>query len=566
MMCATLPDNICTFWNNVGGPSFSEEGGERERERGGGTMRKKREREKTKKKRAKIDWDSLPEPPRPIEIPQVFIKRESSEEDEAMVPECDNGVSNDVHTLPTTRHLKRHPSPFNDGAANDRMAMDVDDRSVITPRTHRDRYQEASPQSFPNMSDSDATALVEGDARGVKSAVVVRGDGEIRQLHRHHHRSVDSRGFDEDALRLALSLSMRGGDGEPNVVSSSSSRSSSGEVTDGSTSGVIAGGSFVPVESTASLYQEQYLALRENRKFHVRFLDTYQGRNPLTTNGCTVIAPLTCVQYFTSREENVVEASPSVEYAWRDGIPDGLINLVIDEHAASILPDVRGKLRLERDAFIIPSDVHDHLIKVGLLSTSQFVGVCGGNVLDDDHLQAFKSSLLLSDDPRERERLRGRKVAATFFFHGHVVALHVVRRNGSDDDGNACIELIDSLPNPETWIVDPRQSSSTSSADPPGIGSRSSPRWSGRETDDEWECVPEYGDGDDDHELPMNAVRVRCTDVEHFDTLIRHYACCKFSLEEREFIDGTAWEDNNGYCEYSFDPRVFQAFIWSESE
>ena len=480
----------------------------------------------------------------------------------------DGGVSNDIHTLPTTRHVNRHPSPFNGGAANDRMAMDVDDRSVITPSTHRDRYQDASPQSFPNTSDSDATALVEGDAGGVKSAVVVRGDGEIRQLHRHHHRSVDSRGFDEDALRLALSLSMRGDDGEPNVVSSSSSRSSSGEVTDGSTSGVIAGGGFVPVESTASLYQDQYLALRENRKFHVRFLDTYQGRNPLTTNGCTVIAPLTCVQYFTSREGNVVEASPSVEHAWRDGIPDGLINLVIDEHAASILPDVRGKLRLERDAFIIPSDVHDHLIEVGLLSTSQFVGVCGGNVLDDDHLQAFKSSLLLSDDPRERERLRGRKVAATFFFHGHVVALHVVRRNGSDDDGNAWIELIDSLPNPETWIVDPRQSPSASSADPPGIGSRSSPRWSGRETDDEWERAPEYGDGDDDddRELPMNAVRVRCTDVEHFDTLIRHYACSKFSDEEREFIDGTAWEDNNGYCEYSFDPRVFQAFIWSESE
>ena len=70
-----------------------------------------------------------------------------------------------------------------------------------------------------------------------------------------------------------------------------------------------------------------------------------------------------------------------------------------------------------------------------------------------------------------------------------------------------------------------------------------------------------------DNDLPQNAVRVRCTDDEiAFDTLIRHYACSKFSEEERQFIDGTAWEDNNGYCEYSFDPRVFQAFIWSESE
>ena len=123
---------------------------------------------------------------------------------------------------------------------------------------------------------------------------------------------------------------MRDNDDEAN----SNSSCSSGEVTDGST---------ISVESLALLYREQYLALRDNCRIHVRFLNTFQGWNPQTTNGCTVNAPLTCVNYFSSSEQKVVESSPSDEYAWRDGSPDGLINHVIDEHAASILPDARPR-------------------------------------------------------------------------------------------------------------------------------------------------------------------------------------------------------------------------------
>ena len=49
--------------------------------------------------------------------------------------------------------------------------------------------------------------------------------------------------------------------------------------------------------------------------------------------------------------------------------------------------------------------------------------------------------------------------------------------------------------------------------------------------------------------------------MEHFDTLLRHYACSKFTVEEQKFIDENRWEDNNSY----FDPRVFQAFVWAEA-
>ena len=68
-------------------------------------------------------------------------------------------------------------------------------------------------------SDSTAVALVEeDDTKGTKP---VRARDVPQQL--QHHRSVDSRGFDREVLRRALSLSMKD-DGDLNVVSSSSSR------------------------------------------------------------------------------------------------------------------------------------------------------------------------------------------------------------------------------------------------------------------------------------------------------------------------------------------------------
>ena len=144
-----------------------------------------------------------------------------------------------------------------------------------------------------------------------------------------------------------------------------------------------------------------------------------------------------------------------------------------------------------------------------------------------------------------------------------MIAIHVVRNKGTEDD--VSVELIDSLPDPRTWVARPSEGQKDRF-------SLSTPRWGNRtqldDDEDERECArePEYKNDDNIYGLSMNAVRVRCTDVEHFDTLIRHYTCSKFSNEERQFMDTTAWEDNNGYCEYSFDPRVFQAFIWAESE
>ena len=277
--------------------------------------------------------------------------------------------------------------------------------------------------------------------------------------------------------------------------------------------------------------REQYQGLQKSGSVRVRFLDTYQGRLPGSTNGCTVIAPLTCIQYFTSPDQNFEGR--------RGGIPDELINQVIDDESPPVLAAVRGKLNLGEDTFIVPSDVHDYLIEAGLLSSGQFVAVCGGDILNDEHLEQFKSSLLVADEDRD-----ARKVAAAFFFKGHVVAVHVVK---SAEEG-LCVDLIDSLPDASNWITNEMKRrlrealASYEEREPTQDTSRS-------------EDMELDSDG-----LPHNAVRIR-TDLEHFNTLIRYYACNKFSEEERDFIDTNLWEDEN--CEV--DCRVFQAFIWSEA-
>ena len=60
-------------------------------------------------------------------------------------------------------------------------------------------------------------------------------------------------------------------------------------------------------------------------------------------------------------------------------------------------------------------------------------------------------------------------------------------------------------------------------------------------------------------------MRVRCAADRHLETLVRHYACGKFTEDERRFADAAAWDDRGSYGDQAFDPRVFQAFVWAEA-
>ncbi|KAL7518964.1 hypothetical protein ACHAWX_003763 [Stephanocyclus meneghinianus] len=356
----------------------------------------------------------------------------------------------------------------------------------------------------------------------------------------------DSEGFDRNEIALAMSLSRL--DCELATVENTKYKC---------TKPIHYGNN---ISSQTKLCKQKFHSLVQSEKIHVRFLDTYQGRIRGSTNGCTVIAPLTCIQYFITPESN---HHPS--HAWNHGLPDENIHQVIDVHAPTILENVRSKLNLAPDSFIIPSDVHDHLLHVGLLSPTSFVGVCGGNILDEHHLMQLKHALLLSNDEGERMRLKGRKIASALFFHGHVVALHVIQNPAEE---KVFVELIDSLPIPEAWVSPQGRQSSLNSCESSDCEEREPASDSSYLEDnvngmgEEWERYDQFDFKTAEDELPMNAVRIRCTDMEHFDTLLRHYALSKFSREEQKFIDENPWEDNNSY----FDPRVFQAFIWSEAE
>jgi len=426
-----------------------------------------------------------------------------------------------------TTSLSRPPAmPQKDEDGDVNMTSDTDEVNKYTPETHPSKISSKPPlHTAPSSSSASVTQSSRVSMTSSTPSIPTESAAdEASQVEKIKQAQEDPSPAEFDcntALQLALSLSMnmeKGEDNDVNIVSSCESTVATEK--DSSSVAIL-----------TSLYQEQYNTLREKGAFHVRFLDTYQGRNPLSTNGCTVIGPLLCIHYFTCSEENRVSSSASIfsedKLYWDSGMPDELINQVIDDHAASILPVVRGNLNLGHDSFIIPSDVHDHLIEAGLLSTSSFVGVCGGNILDEQHLSSFKSTLLLLDDERERERLKGRKIGATLFFHAHVIAIHVIK---SGDD--VWIELIDSLPNPDTWI-------------------NSCPN------------EVEMMDYEYSNEQIQNAIRVRCTDIEHFNTLILQYALTKFSEEEQEFIINNQFDERN--CESSFDPRVFQAFVWAEA-
>jgi hypothetical protein len=267
--------------------------------------------------------------------------------------------------------------------------------------------------------------------------------------------------------------------------------------------------------STVSrFYHEDFDHLRKSGRIRVSFANTYQGRLPESTNGCTVIAPLLCIHHLLNDE------FPD------PGLTDAVIVEVIDAETPSILLELRRKLRLSAQAFLIPSDAHDYLIENGQLSQDHFVTVTGGNILDELHLKEFVEAL---------DRADRRKVASCFFFHEHVVAILKVRR----DEQTSWYDLIDGLPLRETysWM-------SLSNRNPSVEAS-----------------VFASHEESDNAILPQTA-RVRCLNLEALTVCLRWYACSKFSVDNVAYIDHYEWDDES----FAFDPRVFQGFVWGSCD
>lgn len=368
----------------------------------------------------------------------------------------------------------------------------------------------------------------------------------------------------------------------------------------------------IDISTLCLLYHEDFDSLRNSNRVRIYYMDTYQGKHPGSVNGCTVIAPLLCIHHFHNdsscffwEENNNSQQQPRfLDFGLfgasgitnqrkggqthpDNGIPDAEIEEVIDAETPVILPEVRDKLGLAKDALIIPSDVHDYLLEQSLLSQNQFVSVCGGNVLDDKHLGEFVRVLMTADEDKKDNAFRKKKLAATFFFHEHVICIHKLRRGKRRKNGRLVEEeevwfdLIDSLPN-QRMLSKVNSEGSNKSRDGSCHGSSRRAELSWRDynsgSDSDWyQSIEAYAassaGGSQDFSLSghdhqpcfggyvASAVRIRCIDVESLQASLRWYSCAKFTEEDRRYINAYQWDD----LKSDFDPRVFQAFIWAEA-
>ena len=301
-----------------------------------------------------------------------------------------------------------------------------------------------------------------------------------------------------------------------------------------------------------SCYQEDFDALINVKRISISQVSTYQGRVAGSINGCTVIAPLLCIHFFA---ETDVGIRTKEGFIADPGLPEATIEEVIDQETPNILPAVRKSLGLMEDAFLIPSDAHEALMDQQLLCSEQFVTVCGGNILEESHLQPLLDQLC---------KIGRKKIAATFFFHEHVIAILQLRQSPT----TVWYDIIDSLPHGSTLRCKEaddqmgiRSFSSAGSAYASGGHSGS-----GVLSDDEFASV-EGGETEmqqmmvDNIPFSHNAARIRCRDEESLKIAIRWYACSVFTSENARYIDNYEWNEKLP----DFDPRVFQAFVWQEA-
>ena len=366
----------------------------------------------------------------------------------------------------------------------------------------------------------------------------------------------------------------------------------------------------IGIQLLLSCYHEDFDALRNMGRVRISRVPTYQGRIPDSTNGCTIIAPLLCIHHFHNEQ---IIPDP--------GLPDQVIIEVLDVETPSILPKVRHELGLVPDAFLIPSDAHDYLMQQQYMCPEQFVDVVGGNILEESHLAKLVEHLSV---------VGPKKMAATVFFHEHVITILQLRRSPKQ----VWFDIIDSLPHEETLLkfgetttgipatttstttittskgrsmadiilsseqrnrilMDSVRNTTTTTSSSSGCGGGTSTTGSpiahdrsvlSTETStaplavgDDGMAPPEKEHEDDqqendmadflplialssENEQPPDAARIRCLDAEALKVTLRWYACSVFTDDNKAYIDTYQWDDINS----DFDPRVFQAFIWTE--
>lgn len=364
----------------------------------------------------------------------------------------------------------------------------------------------------------------------------------------------------------------------------------------------------VDIDTVSLIYQEDFNEMRNSDQICVSFVDTYQGRIPGSSNGCTVIAPLLAIhhlcnekalsersnilmsgklndsersteqrrkeQYSNPADDERIENSSSLEAMDKE-----TIKMVIDVQAPLVLPKVRGGLGLHADALIIPSDVHDYFMNENMLHQNQFVDVFTGNILDDISLAKFIEAMAGagagagSSASKDEEMVKEKKLAATLYFHEHVISVLRTTRTTYTSVRDLQTKVKPKKKSSRRALFKRRNMKQKKQQRPPTseipdyetivdeetyfeiIDSLPGAAMLGRE----YSNITGKKYAKDSTWLPITA-RIRCCNMKSLHAALRWYACSKFTSEDQKFIDTYQWDHVN----VDFDPRVFQGFIWSE--
>ena len=393
-------------------------------------------------------------------------------------------------------------------------------RSKTTKEDAPGQLQDTEHYATPGASsDSSATTRQAVSSQRTKKAYQRPQDSTTNSFDDNERRLLEQAlflsGWDASGSNHAARYEV---DDNDTIGATTGIRAASASSDTSSASTTASASTILPLDILAKCYHEDFDQLRSSGQVRISFANTHQGRVPGSTNGCTVIAPLLCIHHL-------------LDHAIPDpGLPDAVIEHVIDDETPAILSQLRQQLGLSPNAFLIPSDAHDYLIDNGQLSQDQFLDVIGGNVLDDEHLTKFVQAL---------EQPTTQKVAACLFFHEHVVTILKLQREKrrtlslSSSTSSCWYDIIDGLPLKETLAR-------VGQSDESLVGTLSL---------SESESIDAF--------LPKTA-RIRCLSAQALTACLRWYACSKFTPENVKYIDQYSWNDNS--CD--FDPRVFQGFIW----
>ena len=335
--------------------------------------------------------------------------------------------------------------------------------------------------------------------------------------------------------------------------------------------------SVLPVDLLISCYQDDFVSLVKNSgRIQLSHIPTYQGRVPGSINGCTVIAPLLCIHHFTHDHTSTSTSASTTSGSSiipDQGLSNDEIQHVLDEEVPSLLPALREQLGVAPQAFLIPSDAHDALLGQNYLGSDQFVTVIGGNMLQEDHLQPLLDMLSTAAAASNGNK---KKMAVTLFYKEHVITILQLRQSAS----TCWYDVIDSLPHPETLldlVVDDKNAAAlplNAHADSmmtmvPSWGEPARGNLIDDETDNDLQRTLEASRKEHEEQQlhvqhepePTNAVRIRCLDIDALQATLRWYACSVLSDDHKSYIDQYEWEEKNA----DFDPRVFQAFVWTQA-